>query len=523
MKYRVIIASLLLSMVLVGCTKPSAPHEEISAEPETTVITWFDGSVETAFAQANVDDKPLFLYWGAVWCPPCQEIKHTVFKSRRFIEQTQSFVPVYLDGDTEAAQAAGEKFGVKGYPTMIVFNSAGTEITRIPGGIDISRYNDILESAQDSITPTALLVANLTTDPGSLTEPQLKQLAYYSWGQDDKALPEGYSPDLFRQASELAKDEVTASRLYMQYLYEVSAAQKDEQQEDGEKNKTIKPMDGAMLVLKKILASKNLVLANWDSLAYYASDLSPLVASGSALTELKSQWQSAIFDARRDESLSEAERLSGLFPMLEFYFEDDTNTTLSEELKSIVLTASQHADAVTQNSFARQSVINQISYVLQEARLMDEAKTLLTSELERSKSPYYFMSSLSALAEKEGDIPTALAWRKKAYKSSTGSATRFQWGASYVRSLLRMTPEDEGTITQISMALFSEMKSDKELFAGRNFRVLRSLNLALHAWQDERSASLLADFDQAIISRCDALLLDSPAMQNCKSLPMSEG
>jgi thioredoxin-related protein len=527
MKYPLIIAS-ILSLALAGCTEPSAPQLEVEdhTRAETNAISWFEGDLDAAFTHAKTDAKPLFLYWGAVWCPPCQEIKHTVFKSRRFIEQSQSFVPVYLDGDTEAAQAAGEKFGVKGYPTMIVFNSAGTEITRIPGGIDISRYNDILESALDSITPTALLVANLTTDPGSLTEHHLKQLAYYSWGQDHKALPEGYSPDLFRKASELAKDEVTASRLYMQYLYEVSAAQKNKQQEDGEngeKDKTIKPMDGAMLVLEKILASKTLVLANWDSLAYYASDLSPLVASGSALTELKSQWQSAIFDARRDESLSEAERLSGLLPMLEFYFEDDTNTTLNEELKSIVLNATQHADAVTQNSFARQSVINQISYVLQEARLMDEAKTLLTSELERSKSPYYFMSSLSALAEKEGDIPTALAWRKKAYESSTGNATRFQWGASYVRSLLRMTPEDEATITQISMALFSEMKSDKELFAGRNFRVLRSLNLALHAWQDERSASLLANFDQAIMSRCDALPLDSPAMQNCKSLPTSEG
>ena len=505
MKYALTIIGLLL-VGLTGCSEPAVVKNK--------TIGWFEGNVDAAFSQAKSESKPLFLYWGAIWCPPCQEIKHTVFKSRRFIEQTDSFIPVYLDGDTEAAQAAGERFGVKGYPTMIVFNSAGTEITRIPGGIDISRYNDVLASALNSITPTRELVIALTENPASLTEQNLKQLAYYSWGQDHDALPKNYNPELFLTASQLAADSINSTRLYMQYLYEVSAAL------EADAEPTV--IDTALPMLNKILASRSLVLVNWDSLAYYSTDLAPLAASGNDLETLKATWQKAIFDAMDDQSLSVAEQLAGLIPTIEFYFENESNTALPDDLKTTVLAATQRADEATENSFARQSVVNQISGVLQEARLLAEAKILLTTELDRSSSPYYFMSSLSAIAEKEKDIETALAWRQKAFETAKGSATRFQWGASYVRALMRMTPDDEATITQVAMSLFNEMDANSELFAGRNFRVLRSLNKSLHQWQAERSKSLLAGFDAAITQRCEALTRNSTAMENCRSLPVTE-
>jgi len=139
-------------------------------------IHWYEGSVEEGFPLAKETNKPVFLYWGAVWCPPCQEIKHTVFKSKQFIAQTDLFVPIYLDGDTDRAQAWGEKFGVKGYPTMIVFNPSGDEITRIPGGIDISRYNTVLTLSLNEMRPTKMLVDFALNDPAKLQSSELVQL-----------------------------------------------------------------------------------------------------------------------------------------------------------------------------------------------------------------------------------------------------------------------------------------------------------------------------------------------------------
>ena len=118
-------------------------------------IDWFPGDVDAAFAAAKAANKPLFLYWGAEWCPPCAQIKSTIFNTREFQERSRLFVPVYLDGDTPSAQRHGERFGVVGYPTMILFRADGTEITRLPGGVDVARYATILDMALADARPVA--------------------------------------------------------------------------------------------------------------------------------------------------------------------------------------------------------------------------------------------------------------------------------------------------------------------------------------------------------------------------------
>ncbi len=81
-----------------------------------------DADVDAAFAQAKSDAKPVFVYWGAKWCPPCNQVKATLFNRQDFIERSRAFVPVYVDGDSPGAQKIGARFKVSGYPTMVLFN-----------------------------------------------------------------------------------------------------------------------------------------------------------------------------------------------------------------------------------------------------------------------------------------------------------------------------------------------------------------------------------------------------------------
>ena len=220
-------------VMLTGCGR-KAPAPEAAAPVAATPavehplpegIDWFDGDLEAAFAAAKAADKLLFLYWGAEWCPPCSQIKATIFNQREFQERSRLFVPVYLDGDTPSAQKHGETFAVNGYPTMILFRPDGTEITRLPGGVDVTRYATILDVALADARPvTELLEAQRKGE--ILSQNDWRLLAYHSWVTDvEHTLPEAERVATFRQLSARCPVELEGdcARLFFEYLYAAAA------------------------------------------------------------------------------------------------------------------------------------------------------------------------------------------------------------------------------------------------------------------------------------------------------------
>ena len=95
-----------------------------------------DADVDAAFAPARAESKPVFLYWGAKWCPPCNQVQATLFNRQDFIERSRAFVPVYVDGDSPGAQKLGTRFRSAAIRRWCCSTPSGERVTRLPGEVD---------------------------------------------------------------------------------------------------------------------------------------------------------------------------------------------------------------------------------------------------------------------------------------------------------------------------------------------------------------------------------------------------
>ena len=331
----------LTALALVACGSDQEQAAAPVQEPEAVAsldpakgIDWYEGSVEDAFATAKESGKPIYLYWGAVWCPPCHAISATIFKSPEFLERSKLFVPVYLDGDTENAQAYGEKFGVRGYPTMIVFNSEGTELTRIPGGIDLQAYANILDLTLGEASSATELVASLADTSTALTANECTLLAYYSWGQDTTILVDADAGMAYRGMYEACPADMAAERsiLYFNWLDEAIGAANAEEDavplSDEQKAEALQKVTA-------LVEDDELVKANIFTALFNATDytLALTDADSDARSDLVAKFY-AVFDrVAADETIYKRERIYSLAGRINFERMDDEEAALSEELQ----------------------------------------------------------------------------------------------------------------------------------------------------------------------------------------------
>lgn len=502
-----VVAALLIcscSSEQAGETQPGTAPEAVAETDSPAAIAWFPGTVDEAFAAAAESGKPIYLYWGAEWCPPCHAIAATVFRSPEFIDRSRLFVPVYLDGDKPDAQAAGERFGVLGYPTMIVFDSSGTELTRIPNGIDLEAYANILDLTLGSASSAAELAAAVLAGDVELAPDDCKLLAYYSWDQDTSILVEQDATEAFRRMHAACPERMETERsiLYFAWLRSVLGANDSADTpplSNAERSE-------ALQVVRTVLGDQGLVKANiFTVLLDGASIAAALTDAGSeARAALTDEFHRAYAAIRADDSVYKRERIYTLAGKIRFERIDDEAAGLSEDLRQEIRATTVWADQSTPSDFERQPIINALGNVLGEAGMDAEAKSLLLAELERSKQAYYYMPDIADIEQRAGNDELAIAWLQKAYDATRGPATRFQWGYYYLSGMLEMAPDDVERIRDTTVGMIRELQESGGFYQ-RPKRQLSRLQDELLAWAEANgTGSVLDDIREAVLGICAA-------------------
>lgn len=439
-------------------------------------ISWYDGSVEDAFVLARTQDKPVLLYWGAVWCPPCNQLKVTIFKRPDFIAKSDKFVAVYLDGDTDRAQKYGDEFKASGYPTLIILTPDGEEVTRIPGGMNLEAYVHVLDLALARTQPAAQLLTEILDEGRKPLPDELSLLAHYSWGQDEgKALGERNKLDVFRSLSDLTPDDMTQeqARFDGEYLYELAKEKADIADED---------KSDAIARAVRFLDDPVRSRADLYFTTFYTSKLIDKVVDKESETRkvLMEKLEARLAALWDDETLSPAERLQISFG--EARLAKMTTEDIPEKLKDRVRANVDRELAGAHTEYERSAVINMAVGVLFESDQNDYAGEIMKREIENSANAYYWMLDLADLAEKAEQTDEALAWLHQAFAGAEGMATRIQWGSYLVDGLTRMNADDAAGIEAAATTVLGELAAQQDPVYGRNKGAIKRIARALNNW-----------------------------------------
>lgn len=533
------------------------PVEEAAAPTSHDgAVAWFEGTVEEAFTLAAEDDRPIFLYWGAVWCPPCHYLKNKVFSRPEFVERSTNFVMVYLDGDSERAQVYGERFGTTGYPTVIIFGADGEERMRMPTSVEPALYGELLDEAMTMRPIGEVLTAVRESGAADAPAADLHLLAFYSWGQDraldlpGEELLEIFG-DLYRDMpADLRVERSRFLGLYLEQLIEQRDAAEERAAAEGGAN-VAAPTDDVLAdgslaegeraeleqAVLELLTDRDLLLANLSFLFYGSTETVSLLEPESSLAKgaLAAAWDNAARAVAADETLPIDDRLSSLLPRLNLAeAAAETPVAVGEEVPEVELPVElvdevrdrvAWAVGATADAGELQAVLSTAGYLLEKAGLAEEAEALLIEQMAETRAPWYFMGWVGGLKEDAGDPEEALAWYRKAHDNAEGRYTRFRWGSSYLRHLIDLTPDDEVTIAADSEQILAELLTLSDAFAHGNHSRLRQLDKAYREWnQDEAHTEVVDSLRDQVHAACEGFPAegeDSQA-QRCRNFLTTE-
>ncbi len=498
MKTILIFIFCISSLYFVGCDSDKATKEDNGPK-----IQWFEGSLDKALEKAKSNDKALFVYWGASWCPPCNLLKSTVFKDSTFVQSTRKFIAVYLDGDTESAQQWGEKLKASGYPTIMVLNPKGEEVVRLTTTLPAKSLAATLDAAYERLDPieeviNRILAKNSTEIGGD----DWKYLSHYSWTQDEvfKNKSGKLSEVLQKlEAKVPASMPEERSRIYMNYLVtkvmDLSKGQKLPKPIRDQGNKR----------LQEILENSALVKYNLEFLAYYSVDLiKGLYPDANALRDaVIGNYKAALETVRKELPVGEYDRMVTYYPAVDLnelmtktqgLNEDDKTKIKEEMLKANLMVKDEHSRIFTSNTS---------TYILYKAGMGDIARQILQEDLKKGVNDYYTMSSLAWIERESGNADKAVEWSEKAYKAAKGTATKIQWGAKHISNMLELYPkEKQKIIDQLDNYLTADLNVG-DAFMGRNKTSLEKLSQKVRDWKKtERVGVELTGLKKKYLDAC---------------------
>ena len=503
MRYSVGLVVLGATLAVAGCHKQADQSQPVATQAPAQQIAWREGDVDDAFAEAKEAKKPVLLYWGAKWCPPCNLMKQTLFKDPAFIAETANFIPVHLDGDARDAQSWGEKFGIQGYPTVIILTPNRQEVTRLSGGSTAGQLADVLKVAATRTSSTEDLLQR-ADDPNGLSPDDWRLLASFDWYDDPKHFGDYKKGAAFvAKLADAAPDPALKRHFALVSLF-MAGGGKDVAKLTSDQLAQVRAM------LPAILDNYDEVKANRQELSEGTTPLILALPDPAEKQALSATLTAAMDRMAADASVPLGDRLSTVSPEIALS-KAANGGKVSPDVLAKVRDRVAMVDKAATDPQMRQAVMPDAGDALAEAGDKAGAEKLWKAELPKAVAPYYFMVDLASLKEDAKDYPAAITWLKQAAETAQGPATRIQWAIFYSQGVIRMTPDDKAAVEQSAGMVIDALGQNSSGYAERTSKKSDDWAKKLHDWSGKHGG---AD----VLARLDVKMGEACAKGGCKDV-----
>ncbi len=500
---------------------------------------WRQGDMDKVLAEAEREHQPILVYWGAVWCPPCNELKAEVFSHPKFNDLIKPLIAVYLDGDQSNAQTWGETLKISGYPTVLLLGPKGEEWMRLTASTDFQEFQASLSTAIAAAGPATEALAHV--ESGNATENDWKLLAHNQWSaasalkmtpevalKKHAALIKGIPSKLKVEQALLAAAALSAVTSAIQALEAVPVAgqaavaavpikTKSEGLEDEKLRAALEAVRADVpRWLTIILADQESVRSASNFIIWEGADLVSWLepVNNNSRQTLESRILSSMSDFSKDKTTSTLNRLLSINPKIKFAVSKMTPDSKPSSLPAVLIKEVRGAVALADHDansrYDRHAVVSEAADFLIQVGDFAGARSLLVRELKKTNTPWYYQGSLANLEQNAGRISEALKWSSAARVSAKGRATRIQWIVSDLSMMSELTkPADKKNVGQLAKVVaeyYDTAFTEIDGFAGRNKVRASRVVKSLRPWVDKPlvNAQILAQI-LAAGKRCATL------------------
>jgi protein disulfide-isomerase len=510
-----IFSQLVTAFVVLCSPTISARAAQNPTESPALQGEWFSGSVENAFLEAQKQQKPVLLFWSAVWCPFCNEIKSTVFSRPEFKSFLNQSIAVYIDGDNENAQIYGEKFRIGGFPTILFLTPDGKEITRFSENLTLDEFQKTFESVLASPSSVEEAIAQVKLEKA--TQNEWKKLALFQWNDSETQLGSQFEKvaEELRFLTEKCPSTMIAEKaaLAAAFLNFISSLEKPDfeksrilrETEEWARSNWQKLLSQTDVSPAALFAARSLHLNAADTLLPWIHGFAPKKDFSAAVTRVVQN----LVALRQNKDLPVYAKLethaTNIAIAKQVWKKKPEQKTISSALKQTVEKAVHAALEEAKSPLVRQPTVLGAAHLWVELNQTLQAMSLLKNEIPKSNTPYYYESTLASIADKSGDFSAALEWSAKAANSATGRMTKARWLARDIG--LRLKHQNkvdaktfEPHFTNRVKEYFDFSFAQPDAFTAGNLKRSRALMPKLDTWAEKPgNQKLVSDW----LTRCD--------------------